>query len=165
MGLIDANPTSSILGSLGIKSSIDKPKLGDVYSITLTEKGNSTKHLYSENGRICFLLGQRKVDDIVEIKKGDNDQYTVLFSYIFKYNELGKEFFSLVKTKGSEVNNPNWTMSDDNPKLRGKAIIVYDSFLKKYVAKSMMWSKWEKENWLPLSWNTYDNDKQVVVSK
>jgi len=158
MGLIEANSTSSIFGSLGVKSYIEKPKLGDVFSITLTEKGNSTQHLIYANKGICFLVGHRKIDDIVEIKKGENDQYTVLFSYILNYNKLGKEFSSLSQKKGS---NP----LDDNLKLRGKATIVYDPFLKKYIAKSIMWSNWENENWKPQSWTTYVNDKLVLMNQ
>jgi hypothetical protein len=158
MGLIDANSTSSIFGSLGVKSYIEKPKLGDVFSITLTEKGNSTQHLIYANKGICFLVGNRKINDIVEIKKGENDQYTVLFSYTLNYNKLGKELSSLAQKKGAKPLN-------DDLKLRGKAIIVYDPFLKKYIAKSIMWSKWENENWQPQSWTTYVNDKLVLMSQ
>jgi outer membrane lipoprotein-sorting protein len=153
LGLINAKQVSAMLGQYGMGHSIEKPSMGDTFSITLSEKGNSVPHVEDVHGNICFLTSENKIDDILECTKGQDNQYTVLFSFTEKYTDSGKEGFLASK----ELNSP-W--SDDNSKFRGKATMAYDSFLKKYVLKNLVRSKWEKEQWRPSKWTTIEKDKK-----
>ncbi len=156
VGLVKASQVSSMLGQYGMGHTIEKPSMGDTFTVALTEKGNAAPHVNDKSGNIGFFMGHRKIDGIVEIKKREENQFTVLFSYTFRFNDLGKE----IVAAGKQF---NIKMTDDNSKLRGKAIIAYDSFLKKYVMKSLLWSDWEKENWQPTMWITSEKDNRIAV--
>jgi len=59
---------------------------------------------------------------------------TILFSYDFETNELGK------------------ALDFQEGKYRGRAKIVFDSFSKKFVFKGFQSSNWEKEKWMNSTW-------------
>lgn len=156
LGIINAKQISAILGQYGMGHSIEKPSMGDTFSITLSEKGNAVPHMEDVHGNIGFLTSQNKIDDILELTKGQENQFSVLFAFTEKYTDFGKEVFLASK----QVQSP-WT--DDNSKFRGKATIAYDSFLKKYVLKNLVRSNWEKEQWRPGKWTTTEKEKKTVI--
>jgi hypothetical protein len=155
MGLINANKVSSTALFFGKGCTIEKPCMGDTFAITITDKGNSIPHLEDKYGNVHFLTSQNKINNILEVTKDQDNQFTVLFSFIEKYNDLGKE----VVLVGKQFNF-YWT--EDNSKFRGKATIVYDSFLKKYVLRNLVRSPWEKENWYPAKWTTDEKGERVI---
>ena len=129
----------------------------DKFSVTLTEKGNAKHYFEDIYKNTCFLVSENKIDEIVEIKK-DNDkskQFTVLFSYTQRYNDLGKEI-------ASNIEQLDLSWLEDNLKLRGRVTLIYDTFLKCYVIQSMMWSEWEKENWRPAIFVINDKKDSVL---
>jgi len=155
LGLVNSKQVSAILGQYGMGHSIEKPSMGDSFLISLSEKGNFAPHLEDIHGNICFLTSQNNIEDILELTKGQDNQYTVLFSFTEKYTDFGKEAMLVAQQVNSK-----WT--DDNSKFRGKATIVYDSFLKKYVLKNLLRSHWEKEQWGPSAWVITDKDKKAI---
>ena len=125
-----------------------KRKMGIYYEIvtTLTPKGRSTYHVTGEDNdaMVHFVAGKRKLIDIVKI---DADGETVYFSYAFEPNELG-------------------VLWGHKPgRFRGKAKIVLDAFLKKYVFKGVMISDWEREKWRSTVWSYEIDGKRVSSAK
>lgn len=118
------------------------PHASDIYDVTLTEKGASHPHFEDARKNIMFLVSENKIDEIIEIRKENKEQFTVLFSYTQSYNNLGKEI-------ALEMQQYDLSWIEDNSRLRGRAALVYDRYLKSYVIRGMMWSEWEKENWKP----------------
>jgi len=114
----------------------------DNYDVALTQKGNANPYFEDIHKNIIFLVSENKIDEIVEIKKDRSKQFTVLFSYTQRYNDLGKEIALGINQFGL-----SWLENDS--KLRGRVTLVYDAYLKRYVIQNMMWSEWEKENWRP----------------
>ncbi len=112
--------------------------------ITLTEKGNAGPAFEDIHKNILFLVSENKIDEIVEIAKqpGKNKQCIVSFAYTQTYNEVGKKI-------AGEMVQYGYSWLDDNTKLRGKATVVYDAYLKRYVLQNMMWSEWEHQKWNP----------------
>lgn len=130
------------------------PQLSDYYDVTLTEKGGSYPHFEDSRKNTMFLVAENKIDEIVDIKKNREKQFTVLFSYTQSYSDLGKEI-------AAEMQQYDLSWIEDNSRLRGRATLVYDSYLKHYVVQSMVWSEWEKENWKPALFAS--NDKKQTV--
>jgi hypothetical protein len=97
----------------------------------LTDKGKNSRYIYYDDDKkiLGFIIGKRTVSEIVKIE-GD----TVLFSYEFETNELGN---ALDFIKG---------------KYRGKAKIVFDPRVKKFVFKGFQSSSWEREKWVNSTW-------------
>jgi hypothetical protein len=97
----------------------------------LTEKGKNSRHIYYDDDKkiLGFIIGKRTVSEIVKIE-GD----TILFSYEFETNELGN---ALDFIKG---------------KYRGKAKVVFDPLIKKFVFKGLQTSNWEREKWMNSTW-------------
>jgi len=116
----------------------------DSLQIALTEKGSTSQVFEDIHKNTLFLVSENKIDEIVEITKlpGNSKQFAVSFSYTQSYNELGKKI-------AAEMNQYGYSWLDDNTKLRGKATIVYDTYLKCYVVQNMMWSEWELQTWRP----------------
>jgi hypothetical protein len=153
-GIINA---TFIKGEWGLfaKGTIHKPVDGEVYSITLTDKGKSIPHLSTKDGQIGFLTGHREIDEIISIEKQKDDQYIVMFSYVFKTNDFYTSVLKELNRKPS---------GETAIKYRGKAIISYDRFLKKYVLKSYKWSLWDKEEWKGTSWIDSLKDSKIIVT-
>lgn len=118
------------------------PRASDTYDVTLTEKGGSHPRFEDNRMNTMFLVSENKIDEIIEVKKENKKQFTVLFAYTQNYNDLGKEI-------ANEVQQHGLSWIENGSKLRGRVTLVYDSYLKSYVAQGMMWSEWEKENWKP----------------
>jgi len=97
----------------------------------LTEKGLNN-HIVSDdiNKYVGFLAGHRKIIKIIKIEPDDE---LVYFAYLYTPNELGNLF-------------------GEKAKYRGKAKIVYDLFLDKFIFKGAMISGWEKEEWRNTTW-------------
>ena len=155
MGMVIVKQTSSALGQFGMGNDIEKPGMGDNFSITLTKKGRGYKHLNTADGNICFLIGKITLNDIVDLKKEANGEFTVLFSFTLSLNELGRELMSSLYS--------NSVNSSGSESCRGKAVISYDPFIKDFLLKKILSSEWKKENWMPMPWIDYVNGKQVVV--
>ena len=121
------------------------PHARDSLEIALTEKGNASQIFEDIHKNILFLVSENKIDEIVEIVKrsGNSRQFTISFAYTQSYNELGKQI-------AAEMSQYGYSWLDDNTKLRGTAIIVYDTYLKRYVVQNMMWSEWEQQRWRPV---------------
>lgn len=118
------------------------PRASDTYDVTLTEKGGSHPHFEDNRKNTMFLVSENRIDEIIEVKKENKKQFTVLFAYTQNYNDLGKEI-------ANEAQQHDLSWIENGSKLRGRVTLVYDSYLKSYVAQGMMWSEWEKENWKP----------------
>lgn len=112
--------------------------------VTLTQKGNSSRIFEDVHKNILFLVSENKIDEIVEIVKqpGNTRQFIVSFAYTQSYNELGKKI-------AAEMSQYGYSWIDDNTKLRGKATMAYDTYLKRYVIQNMVWSEWEQQRWRP----------------
>lgn len=97
----------------------------------LTKNGKNGHYIYYDDDKkiIGFIIGKRNISEIVKIE-GD----TILFSYDFETNELGK------------------ALDFQEGKYRGRAKIVFDSFSKKFVFKGFQSSNWEKEKWMNSTW-------------
>jgi len=159
LGLADVTQTGSDIGPLGWGSTVEKPKMGSIFTVALTEKGRSTPTMKSQNGITLFLLGTRTIDDVVEIKKeSEGTIYTVLFSGTVEFNELGKQSLAIWKDLFGQT-------LKEKSKYRYRASISYDSFLKKYVVKSIKFSPWEKEEWLNTSWIEDAEGSRMIVTK
>jgi len=156
LGLVDVKQVSAMFGQYGMNSRIEKPNSGDVFSIELSDKGKSVSNVENTNGDICFLTSQRIINDIIEIQSTQDNQYTILFSYIREFNEFGHQsLLDLQPTLNAK--------SFENSKFRGKATIVYDAFLKEFVLRNVLYSNWDKEVWHPAWWIANIKDKKVVV--
>lgn len=162
LNLIDATAAASAGYSAAAVRTLETIGDGDRFDITLTDKGKATAHLEGHLDYIVFLVSGNTVEEIVSIEKGDagqfpaadggadqqpaatqggaKQQYVVKFSFVSKYNDFGKT--AAAKTKEYHLDWP-----DDNTKVRGKALLAYDEFTKKYVVKGIMISKWDKEDW------------------
>jgi hypothetical protein len=81
----------------------------------------------------------------VSTKPGEDQGDTLLFSYEFETNELGN---ALDFIKG---------------KYRGKAKIVLDPVVKKFVFKGFQTSTWERETWVNSTW-FYEKDGAKVFT-
>ena len=117
-------------------------RASDSYDVTLTEKGASHPYFEDKHKNIMFLVSENKIDEIIEIKKDKENQFTVLFSYTQSYNNLGKVI-------ALEMQQQDLSWIEDNSRFRGRAHLAYDRYLKSFVIKGMMWSEWEKEAWRP----------------
>jgi hypothetical protein len=108
----------------------------------LTEKGKNSRYIYYDDDKkiLGFIIGKRIVSEIVKIE-GD----TILFSYDFKTNELGNALDFI------------------NGKYRGKAKIVFDPRVKKFVFKGFQSSDWEREKWMNSTW-FYEKDGTKVFT-
>ena len=97
----------------------------------LTEHGKNSHYIYYDDDKkiIGFIIGKRNISEIVKIE-GD----TILFSYDFETNELGK------------------ALDFQDGKYRGRAKIVFDPFSTKFVFKGFQSSNWEKEKWMNSTW-------------
>jgi len=97
----------------------------------LTEKGKNSRYIYYDGDKkiLGFIIGKRTVNEIVKIESD-----TVLFSYEFETNDLGN---ALDFIKG---------------KYRGKAKIVFDPRVRKFVFKGFQSSNWEREKWMNSTW-------------
>jgi len=115
-----------------------------VLEITLTQKGSSTRVFEDIHKNILFLVSENRIDEIVEIVKqpGNTRQFIVSFAYTQSYNELGRKI-------AAEMSQYGYSWIDDNTKLRGKATMAYDTYLKRYVVQNMVWSEWEQQRWRP----------------
>ncbi|OPX99320.1 MAG: hypothetical protein A4E60_02817 [Syntrophorhabdus sp. PtaB.Bin047] len=115
-----------------------------VLEITLTQKGSSTGIFEDIHKNTLFLVSENKIDEIVEIVKqpGNTRQFVVSFAYTQSYNELGRKI-------AAEMGQYGYSWIDDNTKLRGKATMAYDTYLKRYVIQNMVWSEWEQQRWRP----------------
>ncbi len=115
-----------------------------VLEITLTQKGSSTRIFEDIHKNILFLVSEIRIDEIVEIVKqpGNTRQFIVSFAYTQSYNELGRKI-------AAEMSQYGYSWIDDNTKLRGKATMAYDTYLKRYVVQNMVWSEWEQQRWRP----------------
>ena len=115
-----------------------------VLEITLTQKGSSTRIFEDIHKNILFLVSENRIDEIVEIVKqpGNTRQFIVSFAYTQSYNELGRKI-------AAEMSQYGYSWIDDNTKLRGKATMAYDTYLKRYVVQNMVWSEWEQQRWRP----------------
>ncbi len=115
-----------------------------VLEITLTQKGSSTRVFEDIHKNILFLVSENRIDEIVEIAKqpGNTRQFIVSFAYTQSYNELGRKI-------AAEMSQYGYSWIDDNTKLRGKATMAYDTYLKRYVVQNMVWSEWEQQRWRP----------------
>ncbi len=118
------------------------PRASDNYDVVLTEKGSAHPHFEDTRKNIMFLVSENRIDEIIEIRKNGEKQFTVLFSYTQTYNDLGKEI-------ALEMQQYDVSWIEDSSRLRGRATLAYDSYLKSYVIRGMMWSEWEKEKWKP----------------
>ena len=121
----------------------------DKFNVQLTEKGNAISHFEDICQTTSFQISENEISEIISISKDGivsetgARRYVVLFSYTQKYTDLGQAIASEMQT---QFNQP-WI--EDNTKLRGKANIYYDTFLKHYVVQDMMWSAWNREDWTP----------------
>jgi hypothetical protein len=121
----------------------------DKFSVQLTEKGNAISHFEDMGQTTSFQISENEITEIISISKNGiisetgASRYVVLFSYTQKYTDLGQAIASEMQT---QFNQP-WI--EDSTKLRGKATIYYDAFLKHYVVQDMMWSAWNREEWTP----------------
>ena len=108
----------------------------------LTEKGKNSRYIYYDDDKkiLGFIIGKRTVSEIVKIE-GD----AILFSYEFETNELGN---ALDFIKG---------------KYRGRAKIVFDPVVKKFVFKGFQTSTWERETWVNSTW-FYEKDGAKVFT-
>ena len=108
----------------------------------LTEKGKNSRYIYYDDDKkiLGFIIGKRTVSEIVKIE-GD----TILFSYEFETNELGN---ALDFIRG---------------KYRGKAKIIFDPLVKKFVFKGFQSSNWERDKWMNSSW-VYEKDGTKVFT-
>jgi len=97
----------------------------------LTDKGRGNRHIsYDDDKKILgFVIGKRTVRDIVKME-GD----AIWFSYDFETNELGKD------------------LDFKEGKYRGRAKIVFDSSVNKFVFKGFQSSPWEREKWMNSTW-------------
>ncbi len=102
-----------------------------VLEITLTQKGSSTRVFEDIHKNILFLVSENRIDEIVEIAKqpGNTRQFIVSFAYTQSYNELGRKI-------AAEMSQYGYSWIDDNTKLRGKATMAYDTYLKRYVVQN-----------------------------
>ena len=159
LGLVSATQTGSDFGVLGGGSTIEKPAMGSKFSVSLTDSGKKAPSLRSADGGITwFIVGSRSVDEIVEIKKEQDGTFTVSASGKEALNALGKQANPIVKEIfGVELYGSS--------RIRYKAQIAYDSFLKKYILKSLQQSPWENENWTTMTWAEETKDGLVVVQK
>jgi len=167
LGLADTALASTVAPTLGADRTFEMTTVGDKFNVTLAEKGSAAAHVEDGNGYVVFLISQNTVEEVVSVGKGDDklfwipdakpddsaaksktkQKYIALFSCVNKYTAFGKTIAD--KTKEYHLEWP-----DDNTKLRGKALLVYDDFLKKYTVKGLMISKWEKEEWRFPVWFT-----------
>lgn len=108
----------------------------------LTEKGKNSRYIYYDDDKkiLGFIIGKRIVSEIVKME-GD----TILFSYDFETNELGN---ALEFIKGI---------------YRGKAKIVFDPRVKKFVFKGFQSSNREREKWMNSTW-FYEKDGTKVFT-
>ena len=131
--------------------------LTSAQNVTLTEKGNSSLYFEDTFENTSFLVAENKINEIIEVQNDGNSdkQFIVTFSYTQRYNDLGTSIALAVKDF-----DISWL--EDNSKLRGRALLAYDSFLKRYVIQNMMWSEWEKENWKPAMFITNTKEENVL---
>lgn len=158
-GVVNVNQTDQLFGKvLAMNSSIDKPNVGDTFSITLTKKGELAPHL-EDAQTFYFLSEHRHIDDIVELARGQDNQITVLFAYTSTFSDFGKGMLDFSSQSGASKNN--------SVKSRGKAIIVFDAFRKDYVLKSVVVSPWDREQWVPSLRTTVDQNgnKTLALSR
>ena len=95
---------------------------------------NKDKYLF-------LLIGSRK---ILKITKTDSKNF-VYFVYSFEPSEMG---FLLELTR--------------DEKNRGRAKIVYDDFLERFIFKGFEFSAWEEEKWRDGSWVDFKNNDTIV---
>lgn len=157
IGLITDKQISSARGSPAQGHGIEKPYDYDKFSITLTQKGSSNPHHTLNDGSTWFLIGKRIIDDIVDIKKVEDKRFQVLFSFIYQPNKLQEEWSSAARDFGLKPTTIEKT------KLRGRAYMFYDAFLKKYEVQSIEWSPWEKENWRGAVWIKKGKDNFINI--
>lgn len=158
LGVVTTKQVDSVIGQFGARTSIEKPNVGDKFTITVTEKGKAVPHLNDVYGNTCFLTSHSNIIEILEISKSQDNRYTVLFSFSSKYTDFGKS----VALAAKEL-NPPWAWSDDNTRFRGKATIVYDAFLNKFVLTDLIHSDWDKEAWRSLARITIDKGVKTVT--
>lgn len=97
----------------------------------LTDKGKGYRYIFSEDDKqiLGFVIGKRTLRDSVKIE-GD----AAWFSYDFETNELGK------------------ALDFQEGKYKGRAKIVFDSSVNKFVFKGFQSSPWNKEKWANSTW-------------
>ncbi len=168
LNLIAEKQTLAVTPNLGgIERTLETTTAGDKFDIALSEKGKATSHLLDERGNTFFLISGHKIENIISINKieknnktdkGDSKkEFEVTFSCLYKYNDLGKAMISLARDYDLK-----WLADDSS--LRGKAILMYDDFLKSYIIKTLMWSKWNKEEWKYAVWFTDSTGKNAIYN-
>ena len=111
-------------------------------STTLTEKGKRVS-VPSEDGPqvVGVPVAERELSRIVTIHR-DN---TVLFSFLYTPNDAGR------------------AAAYKREKHIGKAKIIYDPDLDRFLFRGFLWRPWSGEKWEQGTW-TYDKDGQTAVT-
>ncbi len=151
LGLIEVTLKHSLYGFLGVESTIEKPSFESLFNAKLTEKGKKNAALSDREGRVIYFpIASIQIDEVLDIKKEQDGNYTVYASIVEKDSDLGRE---LMQMKG-----------ESKPvKSRLKALLSYDKFLKKYVVKKIQSSPWDKEEWGPTRWVEETKEGQRFV--